>query len=191
MASRAAQTKTDEEDNMTSEGTTPVGGASANVKQTDDAGMHEKAPQSMPVEQAGGRGTVEQAGMDEKAAAAQHGHLHISSHPDDLHPSHPDSSHHHAWMTYEALADRDDVDLTDDERVQLSDLHENFYYAKAKAVRAWTRSPETTRETGVGQEHEAPFKSNATLVAREEGGGMPRVGSPPVPRDLGLGKPVA
>ncbi len=36
------------------------------------------------------------------------------------------------YIMYEALADRDEVDLRDDERVRLAELHEKFNYAKAK-----------------------------------------------------------
>ena len=39
---------------------------------------------------------------------------------------------HHLWTQYEALADRDEVDLRDDERVRLDELHKRFDYAKAK-----------------------------------------------------------
>jgi hypothetical protein len=36
------------------------------------------------------------------------------------------------YAMYEALADRDEVDLSDDERLRLESLHQKFNYAKAK-----------------------------------------------------------
>ena len=36
------------------------------------------------------------------------------------------------FALYEALADRDEVDLSDDERIRLEDLHKHFNYARAK-----------------------------------------------------------
>lgn len=36
------------------------------------------------------------------------------------------------FALYEALADRDEVDLSDDERIKLEDLHKHFNYARAK-----------------------------------------------------------
>lgn len=45
-------------------------------------------------------------------------------------PIPPAYRHDHEWTMYEALADRDEVDLDDDERVRLQELHEQFDYAK-------------------------------------------------------------
>lgn len=47
------------------------------------------------------------------------------------HPNRPPHVHHE-WSMYEALADRDEVDLADDEKLQLEELHKKFDHAKRK-----------------------------------------------------------
>ncbi len=90
MAARAEQTKTDEEDNMTTEG---EGGS-------DDT----------------------HGGDEEKEKSSE----------DKLHPSDPESPRHHQWTMYEELADRDGIDLNDEERMRLKTLHGKFNYEKAE-----------------------------------------------------------
>lgn len=68
----------------------------------------EKGVQAQPAEQFGGSGTTEQAAQDATGASKEE------------------------FALYEALADRDEVDLSDDERVRLAGLHEQFNYSKAR-----------------------------------------------------------
>lgn len=68
----------------------------------------EKAVQSQPAEQFGGSGTTEAAALDAQGFSQEE------------------------FAMYEALADRDEVDLSDDERMRLAGLHEKFNYSKAK-----------------------------------------------------------
>lgn len=68
----------------------------------------EKAIQAQPAEQFGGNGTTQQAA---------HGATGVSM---------------EEYALYEALADRDEVDLSDDERLRLAGLHEQFNYSKAR-----------------------------------------------------------
>lgn len=47
-------------------------------------------------------------------------------------PMDPAHRYEHEWTMYEALADRDEVSLDDEERMRLQELHERFDYAKQK-----------------------------------------------------------
>lgn len=125
IAARMAQMKNDAESNLNSTATSQTTTRHAAEENTDvngqekDVGDKEQAVggatapggvQTQPAEQAGGSGTTEQEMNNEKISA---------------HESHPE------WSIYTILADRDEVDLTDDERIRLQSLHEKFDYAKA------------------------------------------------------------
>ena len=155
MASRAAQKKTDEEDNVTSSGqkkTEPIGGARGAVAGKEKAGDSMGALQAQPVEQEGEMGTIgqditneklganpnyrpptsrnKQDGLDEKSEAATADQL----------PSSPKTSYRD-WLMYEALADRDESDLTWDERIRLEQLHRRFNYAMAMPGSSYVTIP--------------------------------------------------
>ncbi len=52
---------------------------------------------------------------------------------------------HHEWSMYEVLADRDEVDLSDDERIRLQDPHKKFQNAKAKRQRSMSLKRSSSR----------------------------------------------
>jgi hypothetical protein len=114
MAARNANAGTsgpkDEERNI-GEKHQAVGGASA--------GQGDDGLQSMPAESAGGVGNTNVEGREERTGPAAKGkRLEVED--------------HHLWSEYEALADRDEVDLRDDERIRLDHLHRKFEWRKAK-----------------------------------------------------------
>jgi MFS family permease len=76
------------------------------------AGHPGGAMESQPVEQSGGQGKFSERAVEQHARSE------------------------HEWTMYEVLADRDEVDLNDDERERLAELHEKFDYAKAKKTGA-------------------------------------------------------
>ncbi|ORX34129.1 putative transporter [Kockovaella imperatae] len=105
MAARAQQNKQDEEANAESSGSsaeTATGGGEASVS-------NEPKTQSGQV--------------NEKTSSLS---------GDPSHPSHPEHPDHHEWTIYEILADRDEIDMRDDERLKLEELHEKFDYQKKK-----------------------------------------------------------
>jgi hypothetical protein len=83
---------------------------------------------------------------------------------------------------YEALADRDEVDLDDEERVHLAELHERFDYAKAKKAK-----PVVGKSGGGPSSPVNRFKP--ALPAAEEHEHEHEHAEGAVP-DLGLGKPI-
>lgn len=121
MAARAAASKRDEEDNLSTYSARThtdepnVGGATAGITGAKEA-------QTFPAEQAGGIGPTAEEGEKEIAdEVAKEKGDEQSRHPS--HPIHPD---HHEWTMYEVLADRDEVDLEDDEKRRLWELHGRF-----------------------------------------------------------------
>ncbi|WVR05572.1 hypothetical protein IAU60_002591 [Kwoniella sp. DSM 27419] len=116
MAARMAESKqADQEASIESNGG-PSGAsasASAPAPATVKAGDEGPAVQQQPAEAFGGVGKVEDKAAEHEQAPPAH-------------------QLHHEWTMYEALADRDEVDLSDDERINLARLHEQFDYAKAK-----------------------------------------------------------
>jgi MFS family permease len=115
MAARMAAMKQEQDDiageeqALESEGKAPAAGMAGN-----EVGQ----PEAQPAEQIGGEGNVGDVAVDEKEPTAEHAEAH--------------AKRQHEWTIYEELADRDEVDLSDDERLRLQSLHETFDYAKAK-----------------------------------------------------------
>ncbi|ORY28609.1 multiple drug resistance protein [Naematelia encephala] len=129
IAARIAAAKKaagDVEDNET---TTPKGPAVGGA--TEKPGS-----QTFPAEQAGGQGTTAIEAQSEKVPV-EHGHA--------GHPSHPEHPAHKEWTIYSALADRDEVDLSDDERVRLDELHRRFAHQQELQRRQSLRSVRSQR----------------------------------------------
>jgi len=156
MAARMAQAKRDVESTDASEGSAdgadkaekeaPVGAAATAV---NVAGEDEKAPEAFPAEQAGGEGTLAEHAKDEVLRATL-------SHGSTVHQP-------HEWTEYEALADRDEVDLSDDERLRLEDLHKKFDYARA-TQRGVPPVEEAVGEEQSAGEETAPAGTQGTLA---------------------------
>jgi len=202
MAAKVKEVKKDEEDNDSSEG-----GEEVKLVRENDVGADEKDRSG---QQSGPKGTAKQQAVEQKVLE--------KGSENEVHPSDPKSSEHGDWTTYQALADCDEAYLSDGGRKRLSELHEKFYYAKAKSVVTWTGSssalngPFMSTATLVGGgrqtqdvpfmsrstsgEGQAPFMSNMMLVGEGRGGDegpreVPqRVSSPPLPDDFALGKPM-
>ncbi|WVQ65222.1 uncharacterized protein L199_003395 [Kwoniella botswanensis] len=123
MAARMAQAKQEDEE--------------ANVETKPEAQGEAIRPiESQPAEQEGGLSKVESHAAEHASASA--------GTPSNIKriPSHVPPHMHHEWTTYEALADRDEVDLEDDERIKLEELHKKFHYVKA------TKPSEGENQTG-------------------------------------------
>ncbi|WRT65985.1 uncharacterized protein IL334_002936 [Kwoniella shivajii] len=116
MAARMAQSKRDDEEAAIASGrTTPAHApVPAHQVKTEGQGIDQQ-----PAEQQGGTGN--------KPLVEQENQIGLSSNI----PSHIPQHLHHEWTIYEVLADRDEVDLEDDERIRLNELHEKFDYQKA------------------------------------------------------------
>lgn len=112
IAARMAQMKNDAESNLNSAATSQTTTRHATEETTDvdsqAVGVASGGVQTQQAEQPSG--ATEQEVHNEKTSA---------------HESHPE------WSIYTILADRDEVDLSDDERIRLQSLHEKFDYAKA------------------------------------------------------------
>ncbi|WWC88201.1 uncharacterized protein L201_003106 [Kwoniella dendrophila CBS 6074] len=123
MAARMEQAKKDDEEANIANGNKP-----------EQDNMNNNGQQEIdvqPAEQEGGLSKVE-------SHAAEHSRPNrstsFSQNNNNLNriPSHIPKHLHHEWTTYEILADRDEVDLRDDERIRLNELHEKFNYVKAR-----------------------------------------------------------
>lgn len=99
-------------------------------------------------------------------------------------PIDPMYRHQHEWTMYEALADRDEVNLDDDERMRLEELHERFDYAKAKPGAKKGGAAGGNAVIGKPSSPIAKFKPGLPLAEEheheQEHGEV----------DLGLGKPI-
>ncbi|WWC68345.1 uncharacterized protein I206_102270 [Kwoniella pini CBS 10737] len=111
MAAKMAQMKLDRDEESAIE----TGNANKPEETNSPA---ENTIQTQPAEQQGG------LSKNESKAAEN------SEKPLNRIPSHVPQHLHHEWTIYETLADRDEVDLGDDERVRLNELHEKFNYVK-------------------------------------------------------------
>ena len=166
MAARKAASKRDEEDNDTSEGKgmgEPVGGASAQLP-GPGPGNEKIVPQTMPAEQAGGLGTTAEEGEEEMHQYHQGGSANL-----DLHPAHPRSNRHHEWNMYMALAERDRVDLRDDERLRLEGLHTSLWGSHATPLHP--RAAATNQEPVPARQptpHEVPARATSVSPVEEE-----------------------
>nr|XP_018265035.1 multiple drug resistance protein [Kwoniella dejecticola CBS 10117]OBR87193.1 multiple drug resistance protein [Kwoniella dejecticola CBS 10117] len=120
MAAKMAQMKQQDEESAIENGngnepsTTKNEGSGATATPAPAGG----AIDAQPAEQQGGLSKIE-------SHAAEH-----SEKPLNRIPSHVPQHLHHEWTIYETLADRDEVDLADDERIRLNELHEKFHYLK-------------------------------------------------------------
>ena len=205
MAAREAQKKTDEEDNLTSHG-------NQKKEPTGSVGNSKKALQAQPVEQEGGMGTIEQDISNEELGAnpnqrsptprnkqdvtvrnKQEG---LDGQPEtetnDQLPTSPKTSYHD-WVAYEALADRDESDLTWDERMRLEQFHRRFNYAMAMPGASYGSIPLPESDIGT-------ITRSSTRVSRDGGmrGGAGRTSSEAqrspsfshLPPTFRLGQPV-
>ncbi|WVF70989.1 hypothetical protein IAT40_005785 [Kwoniella sp. CBS 6097] len=121
MAARMAQSKQeDDEAAIESNGPAPGTGAAGAPAAGAVAGATEVEAQ--PAEALGGAGKVQEKAAEHEAPPPTSSNI----------PAHIPHHLHREWSTYEVLADRDEVDLEDDERIRLAELHEKFDYAKAK-----------------------------------------------------------
>ena len=108
MAARAATSAKHDEESQVDNAT------NANANANDKA--------NAPVDPDATPASVPHTAEKQPAEVNEKTRLHLASAPD--HPN------HHDWTMYEALAERDEVDLDDDERLRLGELHEKFDYAK-------------------------------------------------------------
>ncbi|KAK8865607.1 hypothetical protein IAR55_000751 [Kwoniella newhampshirensis] len=124
MAARMAQAKQDDEE-AALEGKTEVGTNAANV-------VEPQGSLDQPAEQEGGLSKVESRAAEyggTSTRANRSASASLSRMPSRFAPH-----MHHEWTIYDALADRDENSLEDEERLRLADLHKKFENAKAKKV---------------------------------------------------------
>ncbi|WVQ85714.1 hypothetical protein IAT38_007880 [Cryptococcus sp. DSM 104549] len=119
MAARMAQAKQEDEEARL-EGKEVV---SAEQVEAQRAAAQRRTSVAYPVEQEGGLGRVESRAGE---------YAHPTGTPLGRVPTGVPQHLHHEWSVYEALADRDENDLEDDERVKLADLHKKFDNRRAK-----------------------------------------------------------
>ena len=160
MADRKEQMKADEEENAGGAGedggnnsTGTPAGDNEKVRSTEEAGANPPAPDNEKFASS----AMAAGAVDEKAA-----------HPDDpRHPAHPD---HHEWTIYDELADRDEVDLNDDEKVRLDELHRKFSDAKVR---------NGSKATAVDRSHTPNRGGTAQQYMRQASASLPPMNQTP------------
>ncbi|WWD18216.1 hypothetical protein CI109_102666 [Kwoniella shandongensis] len=123
MAARMAQAKQDDEEaRMEGKNESSATNTNANA----NANAQQAIVEQQPAEQEGGLSKVESRAAEYGGNGAANGNK-LTRMPSKF-PPHM----HHEWTIYDALADRDENDLEDDERIRLVDLHKKFDHARAK-----------------------------------------------------------
>lgn len=152
MAARAAQAKRDEEDNVTSNGAAQGGASNGAAPAQSEAEEKQQHPAGEPISEkhdgVHGQSGQPPAPTDERqppSAFAAGNEGVVAPHtpgvePSAEHPSNPAHPEHREWTIYSALADRDEIDLRDDERIRLADLQKKFERQQAKRERSLSRS---------------------------------------------------